>query len=127
MRRVRALAPICPRCNGYIPNNEQAGEYPGALSRVDNKTEVCSACGQAEALEQMLLGATALDYSEWKNPPNEFEADLTEMLEAEALLVKNSPCAHTNWWKWLDCEECRETIGHCGEKICGDCGEKLDI
>jgi transcription elongation factor Elf1 len=34
----------CPRCNG---NTLPIG-YPGALSRVDNKTEICSPCGQDE-------------------------------------------------------------------------------
>ena len=42
---------ICPRCEiNYIPNNETPGAYPGALSRVDNKTEICSDCGVDEAL-----------------------------------------------------------------------------
>lgn len=41
----------CPTCDGYIPNNEQVGEYSGAISRRDNKTEVCSACGSREAIE----------------------------------------------------------------------------
>jgi hypothetical protein len=41
----------CPTCDGYIPNNEKPGAYPGALSRIDNETEVCSACGTREALE----------------------------------------------------------------------------
>lgn len=42
---------ICPRCNlNYIPNNETPGAYPGALSRLDNKTEICSDCGNDEAL-----------------------------------------------------------------------------
>lgn len=49
--------PICPRCGGYIPNNERPGEYPGALSRTDNETYVCSWCGELEAMEQLLLGA----------------------------------------------------------------------
>lgn len=53
MRRVRGEAPICPRCSGYIPNNNQPGAYPGALSRVDNRTEICSECGSLEAIEQM--------------------------------------------------------------------------
>jgi hypothetical protein len=35
---------ICPRCN---ENNLPLG-YPGALSRVDNETEICSPCGQDE-------------------------------------------------------------------------------
>lgn len=56
MRRVRASAPICPRCNGYVPNNENPGAYPGALSRVDNKTEICSKCGTDEAMEEFLSG-----------------------------------------------------------------------
>lgn len=40
----------CPTCDGYIPNNETPGAYPGALSRIDNETEVCSECGTREAL-----------------------------------------------------------------------------
>lgn len=42
--------PICPRCFGYIPSNLFAGEYPGAISRIDNKTEICSDCGVEEAV-----------------------------------------------------------------------------
>ncbi len=43
---------ICPRCNSnQIPNNQTPGDYPGALSRVDNRTEICSDCGLHEALE----------------------------------------------------------------------------
>jgi hypothetical protein len=41
--------PICPLCRGLIPNNETPGAYPGALSRVDSKTEICSECGVREA------------------------------------------------------------------------------
>jgi len=43
--------PVCPDCGGYIPNNETPGAYSGALSRRDNKTEICSDCGTREALE----------------------------------------------------------------------------
>ena len=46
-------APECPRCHGFIPNNETPGAHMGALSRLDNETEICSDCGTAEALEQM--------------------------------------------------------------------------
>ena len=43
---------LCPRCNSnQIPNNIAPGAYPGAISRVDNKTEICSDCGLNEALE----------------------------------------------------------------------------
>lgn len=44
------MGPICPICKGFIPNNEQPGAYMGAISRVDNKTEICSQCGRDEAL-----------------------------------------------------------------------------
>jgi transcription elongation factor Elf1 len=37
----------CPRCK------KNYTEYP-ALSRVDNKTQICSACGQAEAIHNLL-------------------------------------------------------------------------
>lgn len=43
--------PICPRCTHYIPNDENPGAYPGAISRVDNKTEICSKCGSDEAVQ----------------------------------------------------------------------------
>lgn len=42
----------CPRCKGFIPSNETPGFYCGAISRADNVTEVCSACGEEEAMEQ---------------------------------------------------------------------------
>lgn len=48
------VLPGCPRCDGLIPNNVTPGLYPGALSRRDNKTEICSACGQDEALADFL-------------------------------------------------------------------------
>lgn len=42
---------ICPRCSdNWIPTNEQPGAYPGAISRADNATEICSVCGQDEAM-----------------------------------------------------------------------------
>lgn len=44
--------PVCPRCGGYIPNNETPGAYPGAISRSDNSTIVCSKCGTSEAMLQ---------------------------------------------------------------------------
>jgi len=48
---------VCPRCEGLIPNNSSPGAYPGALSRTDNNTEICSRCGEMEALEDMMWGA----------------------------------------------------------------------
>ena len=45
---------ICPRCLGFLPIG-----YPGALSRVDNETEICSDCGTDEAIGQYLDGYLA--------------------------------------------------------------------
>jgi hypothetical protein len=47
--------PTCPRCTGFIPSNLTPGRYPGALSRVDNITEICSACGHEEGATQWQL------------------------------------------------------------------------
>ena len=48
---------ICPRCQtDWIPNNNQPGAYPGAISRADNKTEICSACGADEAIKDYCDG-----------------------------------------------------------------------
>lgn len=41
----------CPSCGGFIPNNETPGAYPGAISRKDGKTEICSNCGTLEAFQ----------------------------------------------------------------------------
>lgn len=43
----------CPQCNGPIPNALHEGQYSGALSRTDNKTEICSDCGVREAIMDM--------------------------------------------------------------------------
>ena len=43
----------CFRCGGAIPTMENIGQYPGAISRTDNATEICSECGSDEALECM--------------------------------------------------------------------------
>lgn len=40
----------CPRCAGPVPNAATPGEYPGALSRYDNETYICSGCGSSEAM-----------------------------------------------------------------------------
>lgn len=49
---------ICPKCQGYIPNNKTPGAYAGAISRRDNKTEICSACGTHEAFEDFFARET---------------------------------------------------------------------
>lgn len=55
-RTLEATLPVCPRCMGFIPRNEVAGAYPGAMSRTDNETEICSECGLEEALSGLARG-----------------------------------------------------------------------
>lgn len=47
----------CPRCGGPIPNAETPGAFAGALSRVDNETEICSRCGSVEAVGEAVTAA----------------------------------------------------------------------
>ena len=53
---VLEAKPVCPNCGGHIPNNDTPGLYPGALSRKDNETEICSACGVGEAMDDYIKG-----------------------------------------------------------------------
>lgn len=63
---------ICPRCGGFIPNNEHPGEYPGAMSRWTDRDyrlfEICSACGQSEAMIQLGAGLAGRDPGEAVHP-----------------------------------------------------------
>lgn len=68
--------PICPRCTGPIPNESYPGQYPGAISRNDNQTEICSACGVEEAIAQHAVGRLE-PMSEWP---------MTELLEQRSLV-----------------------------------------
>lgn len=124
MRRViPANVSLCPRCGGYIPNADNPGAYPGALSRVDSRTEICSNCGIDEAMAGIDRASLVRDYTGWKNPPNEFYFDVEELLAAERLNIQE--CSHAEW-RWLDCDDCRETIGACGEKVCVSCGASVE-
>jgi hypothetical protein len=54
------MAYECPRCLHLIPNDDEPGLYPGALSRANNETEVCSICGTDEA-----MGNGPIPSTEW--------------------------------------------------------------
>lgn len=47
---------ICPRCTHFIPSDISPGSHIGAISRIDNLTEICSSCGTDEALQQLFVG-----------------------------------------------------------------------
>ena len=81
--RMKEL-PICPKCSGYIPNNENPGAYSGALSRVDNKTEICSACGMEEAL------------ADYFGVPDETEQAENELWEAILNFANNTDTAKSS-------------------------------
>jgi RNA polymerase subunit RPABC4/transcription elongation factor Spt4 len=70
---IEAPNNVCPRCGGSVPNDAFRGQYPGALSRWDNTTEICSECGLQEALLQWRGGPSALNPvtgpAPWLNPP----------------------------------------------------------
>lgn len=60
----------CPKCGGFVPSTVDVGRYVGALSRWDNKTIVCSDCGQREAfLQQQGKDISPEGDDKWFNPP----------------------------------------------------------
>jgi hypothetical protein len=83
-------APQCPRCGGFIPSNQRPGEYMGALSRADNHTYVCSACGTEEAMEDF-IGRSLTTPDQWpvSNPAFDdpaFDGAIMRRIEAEAIV-----------------------------------------
>lgn len=67
----------CPRCGGGIPNDYQEGQYPGAISRTDNVTEICSSCGTEEALQDAF--GTGVSKRNWVKKEDQ-QLDMTEKL-----------------------------------------------
>jgi hypothetical protein len=62
-------AVLCPRCrqNGYTPYGVERGPTdppPPALSRLDNETYICSACGTDEAMRDF-TGAAPIPPTDW--------------------------------------------------------------
>lgn len=78
---------ICPRCGGGVPSDDNPGAYPGAVSRVDNETEICSACGTDEALTQFLNNGLLQPITMWpltrERPFEVSEAILKETKDAD--------------------------------------------
>lgn len=49
-----------------------------------------------------------------------FASCVREMQDADG--VEACPACGCTEWEWLDCDECRLTIGECGEQVCAACG-----
>jgi len=88
---------FCPICGGYIPNAEHRGKYPGAMSRFDNETEICSLCGSAEALGPMMDADAGItmrlaiqngDCNMWRQVVKMGRGAVKEMMEASARATK---------------------------------------
>ncbi len=69
---------LCPICSEPIPSRKHAGKYMGSISRKDNVTEICNACGTSEALA---------DYFPWDNSDEKAELEKAIAVE-DALLVR---------------------------------------
>ena len=78
----------CPTCDGYIPNNETPGAYPGALSRRDNLTEVCSECGLTEAIEDFMRAAIAEEEKAIRAQARKAAQQLSTIAENESRRVR---------------------------------------
>lgn len=92
---------MCPICAEPIPNRLHAGEYCGALSRRDNKTEICSECGVMEAME------------DFNNLPQQLTWQTTGQFTDE--LVKGvllSEFAGEGGWKNVSIDSAYSAIGH---------------
>jgi len=91
------LKGFCPICGGPIPNAEHRGQYPGALSRYDNETEICSLCGSAEALAPMMdedakitmqVGYQNRDWDIWRQGVNLGRGAVKDMMDASQRAAK---------------------------------------
>ena len=87
---------ICPRCTGFIPDDQTPGAYPGALSRTDNETEVCSSCGTREGMEALVNGQVMAQElwacnrdttHDWKGPDFRMNEMINTHPDREALIA----------------------------------------
>jgi hypothetical protein len=80
--------PICPRCRGFIPNNDHPGEYEGALSRLTRTEDqstwvfICSACGLDEAMGRGLIPQAAWPLLTATSIPANLELSYAEEITA---------------------------------------------
>jgi hypothetical protein len=66
---MKKLAGLCPRCGApWSKKHDGEGQYP-ALSRRDNKTDICSECGVKEAFEDAGMAPPYGGPAYWKVTP----------------------------------------------------------
>jgi hypothetical protein len=91
----------CPRCGEPIPNREHAGEYAGAISRRDNTTEICSECGNIEAIEDFDIRESDPQWNAQKawNALRQWHDAMDTMIrdDKRELLTQNPH----EWWKYM--------------------------
>lgn len=77
----QAEGSVCPRCEGDVPSADRKGQYPGALSRVAD-VEICSLCGEDEALASILTGGAEtgmVPQSEWPVSRSDVERRMSRL------------------------------------------------
>jgi hypothetical protein len=99
----------CPSCDGQIPNNERPGAYMGAISRKDNKTEICSACGTREALLPLIISQR----NEMAQQLAKIDSVLGLSVDCPQCERPTSPEAIAQW------EMCHD----CDNQMCAECGQ----
>jgi hypothetical protein len=95
---ITETAPICPRCAHYIPSDEEPGAYPGAMSRADDETEVCSSCGSEEGLLDFAASVKAGRYVRATSKVDWLRPDLarSKLTDEEKEEERTAECKEVN-------------------------------
>jgi hypothetical protein len=110
----------CPTCDGQIPNNETPGAYSGAISRKDNKTEICSACGTKEALADF-FGVKEHQHT-WGvdnlSDDHEVICLVCQVVKVEEVICPqcDEPTTKEALAQWEMCHDC-------DNQMCAECGQ----
>jgi RNA polymerase subunit RPABC4/transcription elongation factor Spt4 len=73
----RTAFDLCPRCGvRFLP-----ADYPGALSRADNETEICSPCGTIEAMQQWTTNGMLIPVTGWPTKDADLDASAVSLIE----------------------------------------------
>jgi RNA polymerase subunit RPABC4/transcription elongation factor Spt4 len=78
---------LCPRCGvRFLP-----ATYPGALSRADNKTEICSQCGLIEAMQQWTTGGMLIPVTGWPTNDSDVTGETLATVEQMTSIRRDGP------------------------------------